>query len=272
LEHINPIVHLLGLDFNLSTILMTTITAIIVFLLARAGAKLAIQKASNGKVNAPSGIQNFMEWVIDFVKGIIASNMSLTKGERYISLGVTLIMFIFIANMIGLPFAITSEDHFAHDAAEAQIIAAEEAGKTEAEIQKLKEAHYSTLWWKSPTADPHVTLTMAVAIILLTNIIGFKSNGFIGYLKSYKNPMDIIEQFTNTLTLGLRLFGNIYAGEVLLGLLAILGTSGIIGALGGALPMIAWQGFSIFVGSIQAFIFVMLTMVYMAHRIGHEQH
>lgn len=83
-------------------------------------------------------------------------------------------------------------------------------------------------------------------------------------------PLKVIEEFANTLTLGLRLFGNIYAGEILLGLLAKLGGATFLGALGALVPMLAWMGFSVFVGSIQAFIFVMLTMVYMAHKVSHD--
>ncbi|WP_240620096.1 F0F1 ATP synthase subunit A, partial [Peribacillus acanthi] len=79
-------------------------------------------------------------------------------------------------------------------------------------------------------------------------------------------------------TLGLRLYGNIYAGEILLALLAGLATngyangigSGILGTLMAAVPMIAWQGFSIFVGTIQAFIFTMLTMVFLSHKVSQD--
>ncbi|MGG3844397.1 FoF1 ATP synthase subunit A, partial [Aeribacillus composti] len=83
-------------------------------------------------------------------------------------------------------------------------------------------------------------------------------------------PLKIIEEFANTLTLGLRLYGNIYAGEILLGLLVSLATSGAFGFIGAIIPMMAWQAFSIFVGAIQAFIFTMLTMVYMAHKVSHD--
>ena len=84
-------------------------------------------------------------------------------------------------------------------------------------------------------------------------------------------PIKLIEEFANTLTLGLRLYGNIYAGEVLLGLLAGLAGmwsgGGIIAAI---IPTLAWQGFSIFVGTIQSYIFVMLTMVYMSHKVSQD--
>src|SRR6185312_12112286 len=103
---------------------------------------------------------------------------------------------------------------------------------------------------------------------------GIKLLGFKGYGKGFLQPLPfmfplkIIEEFANTLTLGLRLYGNIYAGEILIGLLAALGTQSIFGFAGALVPALAWQGFSIFIGAIQAFIFVMLTMVYMAHKVS----
>ena len=68
-------------------------------------------------------------------------------------------------------------------------------------------------------------------------------------------PLKIIEEFANTLTLGLRLYGNIYAGEVLLGLLAGLATSSIFGFVGAIVPAMAWQGFSLFIGGNPSFHF-----------------
>lgn len=84
-------------------------------------------------------------------------------------------------------------------------------------------------------------------------------------------PIKLLEEFTNTLTLALRLYGNIYAGEILLGLIASLANSGgMVTWIVGIPLQVVWQGFSIFIGSIQAFVFTTLTMVYMAHKIGHE--
>ena len=57
----------------------------------------------------PTGKQNFIEWVFDFVRGIIESNMAWKKVLPL--LAVTLILFIFVANMLGLPFAIVTNDH-----------------------------------------------------------------------------------------------------------------------------------------------------------------
>lgn len=236
MDHKNPEEVLFGLTFNMSTVLMSAVAAVIVFIIAMISTR-------NLKLY-PTGMQNFIEWLLDFVKGIINSTMDWKTGGRFLTLGMTLIMYIFVSNMIGLPFALSVND---------------------------------VLWWKSPTADPTLTLTMAALIVMLSHYYGIKMKGFSGYAKGFFSPMwwlfplKIIEEFANTLTLGLRLYGNIFAGEVLLGLLAGLMTSGsILGAIGGAIPMIAWQGFSVFVGTIQAFIFTMLTMVYMAHKVADD--
>ncbi|WP_027408024.1 F0F1 ATP synthase subunit A [Anoxybacillus tepidamans] len=236
MEHKAPIYELFGLTFNLSNVLMTTVTSLIVLIIAIA--------ATRSLQLRPRGMQNFLEWVFDFVKGIINSTMDWQTGGRFLTLGVTLIMYIFVANMLGLPFSIRMGD---------------------------------TLWWKSPTADPTITLTLAVMIVGLTHYYGIKLKGVKEYSRDYFRPMaflfplKIIEEFSNTLTLGLRLYGNIFAGEILLGLLAGLATNGgVFGALGAAIPTIVWQGFSIFVGCIQAFIFTMLTMVYMAHKVSQD--
>ena len=83
-------------------------------------------------------------------------------------------------------------------------------------------------------------------------------------------PIKIIEEFANTLTLGLRLYGNIFAGEILLGLLAGGLATGTVGTIAAILPTLAWQGFSLFIGAIQAFIFTMLSMVYLSHKVSQD--
>ncbi|WP_436861970.1 F0F1 ATP synthase subunit A [Staphylococcus caeli] len=238
MQHDHPLVswNVFGLDivFNLSSILMLVITAIIVFV-------IAIICTRNLK-KRPTGKQNFIEWVFDFVRGIIESNLAWSKGGQFHFLAVTLILFLFVSNMIGLPFSIIS-------------------------------GH--TLWWKSPTADATVTLTLSTLVILLTHFYGVKMKGTKGYFKNYTKPIfllpiNVFEEFTSTLTLGLRLYGNIFAGELLLGLLAGLVTGDSTRAWGwiiGLPGLVIWQGFSIFIGTIQAYIFIVLTMVYMSHKV-----
>ncbi|QAV25650.1 F0F1 ATP synthase subunit A [Anoxybacillus flavithermus] len=233
--HEAPLYELFGLTFNLSNVMMITVTSVIVFVIALLATRNLSMK--------PTGMQNFLEWVMDFVKGIIKSNMDWQTGGRFQVLGVTLIMYIFVANMLGLPFAVVINDE---------------------------------LWWKSPTADPVITLTLATMVVGLSHYYGIKMKGLKGYAEGFVSPMPflfplkIIEEFANTLTLGLRLYGNIFAGEILLGLLAGSLATGFAGTVVAIIPTIVWQAFSIFVGAIQAFIFTMLTMVYMSHKVSHD--
>jgi len=180
---------------------------------------------------------------MDFVKGIVNSSMDWKTGGRFHVLGITIIMYIFVSNMLGLPFSISYD---------------------------------GVLWWKSPTADPTVTLTLAAMIIGLSHYYGVKLRGVGAYGKEFFKPfwfmfpIKIIEEFANTLTLGLRLYGNIYAGEILLGLLAGGLATGVGGTIAAIIPTLAWQGFSVFVGAIQSFIFTMLTMVYLSHKVSSD--
>ncbi|TYO74267.1 F0F1 ATP synthase subunit A [Rossellomorea marisflavi] len=236
MQHENPTAEFLGLTFNLANVMMMTVATVVVFLIAvLCTRRLALK---------PTGAQNFMEWVMDFVKNIVKSNMDWKTGGRFHLLGLTLLMYIFVSNMLGLPFSVVI-DH--------------------------------ELWWKSPTADPVVTMTLAVMVVVLTHYYAIKMKGFSEYGKDFFRPMGflfplkIIEEFANTLTLGLRLYGNIYAGEILLSLLITgLAHQGIGGLIGAIIPTLAWQGFSVFIGAIQSFIFVMLTMVYMSHKVSHD--
>jgi len=236
LNHTAPIVEdvfgISWLDFNLSNVFMIFVVSTIVFVIAMWGSRKLQMK--------PTGKQNVMEWAVDFVRGIISDTMDWKTGRIFLPLALTLIFYIAISNVVGV--------------ATAGVVGTD-------------------LWWKSPTADAGITLTLAAMVVVLTHFYGIKIRGTKAYLKEYVSPVPlmlpfkIIEEFTNTLTLGLRLFGNLFAGEVLLALLVSLAGSSIFGFVGAALPMMAWQGFSLFIGGIQAFVFTMLAMVYMAGKV-----
>lgn len=229
--HIGPI------WFDGTVAMMTIISCIIVFLVFICTRNLQMK---------PKGKQNFIEWVIDFVRGIVADNIPGSQVNNFHLLGVTMFLFVFVANEIGL-------------------------------VTKIVTADDVSLW-KSPTADPFVTLTLALMVISLTHFFGIKTLGFKNFMiNSYLKPvgfllpLKIIEEFTNVITLGLRLYGNIFAGEVLLGLIANMFTSLGWWSLPIAMPLeMIWIGFSLFIGAIQAYVFVTLTMVFMSHKIVAE--
>lgn len=223
------------LSVNLANVLMIIVTFTIVLVLSILGARNLQMK--------PTGAQNVMEWILDFVKGIINDTMDWKTGKQFLPLAITLFLFILIGNVLGVITTVI---------------------------------YNGEVWWTSPTADPGVTLTLSTMVILLSHYYALKLRGLKHYVKGYFTPVwylfpiKLVEEFANTLTLGLRLFGNMFAGGVLLMLLVKLTKTGIIGFLGGAIPFLAWQGFSIFIGGIQAFIFVMLSMVYISHKVSED--
>ncbi|OXS55971.1 ATP synthase F0 subunit A [Cohnella sp. CIP 111063] len=251
MDHLVPIIEIFGIEFDLSAILMVIISSIIVFVLAR----LAVRNLS---VENPGKLQNFLEWVVEFVQSIIGMATDFKKGRIYTGLGLALIMYIFVSNMLGLPFGIVTEGH------EGQTVFGQEL------VVKEAHDHLAWLWWKSPTADAAMTMALALTVIGLSHIQGFRHNRK-HYLKHYFEPwpfflpINLIETAAKPLTLGLRLYGNIYAGEVMIGIILGMGWIGIP-------ALLVWQGFSIFVGAIQAFVFTMLTMVYIGQASIHEDH
>lgn len=139
-----------------------------------------------------------------------------------------------------------------------------------------------------PTTDISVTLGMAFCVFALTIYYNIKVKGPLGYIKTFLfHPfgkflvpfnivMTVIEEVAKPLSLGLRLFGNLFAGELVFLLIALIG-----GALGVGLAALfwiplqivfdmAWLAFHILVVTLQAFIFMVLTIVYLG--MAHERH
>jgi F-type H+-transporting ATPase subunit a len=140
-----------------------------------------------------------------------------------------------------------------------------------------------------PTTDLNITLGMSLTVFLLVMFYSFKIKGFRGFgwellthpfgkwMMPFNLLLNLIEHVARPVSLALRLFGNLYAGEVIFLLLAVLGGSfainsfaGIGGAFGQLLMGTVWACFHILVIPLQAFIFTVLTIVYLAQ--AHETH
>ena len=224
-----------GLTFDWSVIISTTISVLVVFLLAFwMSRKLVIKPSGKSK-------QNMLEWVIDFTNNIVDGSLPNKTGNNLKFFAFSLFMFIFMSNQLGVAFSVNV------------------GGDT---------------FLNSPTANPLVTMTLALIAISIAHFLGVEKLGFKGYVKSvYFSqfsallPINLIEQFTSFLTLGLRLFGNIFAGEMVLSLLWQLAQSaGVVSFVPAFLLTMLWQGFSLFIGAIQAFVFVTLTTVYVSEK------
>lgn len=121
----------------------------------------------------------------------------------------------------------------------------------------------------SPTNDLNTAAGLAIMVFFLMQALGVINKGLIGYYGHFVKPyavflpINIIEELSKPLTLSFRLFGNILAGEILLM---------VLGMLVPYLIPTAWLAFSVFVGVVQAFIFTMLSMSYLANSVSEDKH
>lgn len=259
----------LGMVFDISTVLMILVTSLVVLLLC-IGMTRKLTSAT------PSGAQNVMEWIVDFVSGITKSYLDPKKAAGFVSLALTLFLYIFLGNQLGLLFNVNTAHH--NDPAKQEVVSPgvidmltvstneeAKAKKVEKINEELNSAHGVEIsWWKSPTATPSVTFALALIVLLYAHYLGMKKS-FVGWLKhTFLNPIHILEEFIiKPLTLPLRLFGNIFAGEVLISFLLSVG-------IFGSIPLFLWLGYSVFVGSVQAFIFTTLAMVYLSQQVNED--
>jgi F-type H+-transporting ATPase subunit a len=113
---------------------------------------------------------------------------------------------------------------------------------------------------RSASSGLNTTLALALFSVIGSQIYGIKAIGF-GYLRRFLNPLEVFDELAKLLSFSFRLFGNIFAGEVLLIVIAIL------------LPFVAplpFQALELFIGFIQAFIFATLTMIFLATATAHH--
>jgi F-type H+-transporting ATPase subunit a len=125
----------------------------------------------------------------------------------------------------------------------------------------------------APTADTNLTYAMALMAMVGVWIYGIREKGVKGYFKHFVEPfpvllpLNILEELTKPITLALRLFGNIFAGGIMLALI------GLIPFYASWLPNLVWKLFDMFIGGIQAFIFALLTVLYFGMAgAGHGDH
>ncbi len=139
-------------------------------------------------------------------------------------------------------------------------------------------------WRSVPTSDVNATFALALSVWILMIFFSIKVKGLGGWVHELfcspfgSNPLvwpanfafNLIEYVSKPLSHSLRLFGNMYAGEIIFLLLGMWAATGVVGTLFGALLSAGWAIFHILIVVLQAFIFMMLTVVYIA--MAHESH
>jgi F-type H+-transporting ATPase subunit a len=206
----------------------------------------------------PSRVQAIFEWGYDQLRALIRENVS-ADALFVIPLAMTLFLFILVANWLEVfPLAVFPILHGAN-------------------------------------ADLNQTLAMALIVIGVVQWYSVRVLGWKGYFRRFTKPFElplvariafmpfnVLEELVKPVTLSLRLFGNIFAGAVMIGLIAgfgsvalpVVGTAG--GTVIGAILLSVWKAFDVlFIGFVQAFIFMLLTVIYFGQAregLEHQHH
>jgi len=139
-------------------------------------------------------------------------------------------------------------------------------------------------WRLVPTADANTTFALALSIFFLAIAFAIRSKGLGGWLHELvtapfgSNPllwpanflMNVVEYLSKPLSHSMRLYGNIYAGEIIFLLLGMWAATGLSGTVFGGILNLGWAIFHILIVTLQAFIFMMLAVVYLA--MAEEHH
>ena len=217
--------------------------------------------ARSVSAGVPGGLQNFVEWVIEFIDDNVKSTF---QGKTPIVAPLALTVFVWVLGMNLM------------DLVPVDWIP---------EFAKLVGVEYMKV---VPTTDPNATMGMSITVFLMVLYYSVKMKGPAGFAAeltlqpfSARFPFNLllipVNFFLETvallakpISLGLRLFGNLYAGEMIFILIALMYGGGLIlGLFGGGLQLV-WAIFHILVVVLQAFIFMVLTVVYL--NMAHEHH
>ncbi|MFZ2852582.1 MAG: F0F1 ATP synthase subunit A [Rhodocyclaceae bacterium] len=221
--------------FHLDTLLVSGILGLIVF----GGMAMLASRATAG---VPTGLQNLVEMVLNFVDQQVKDTYH-GKSPLVTPLAITIFIWVFVMNAMDL---------------------------IPVDFLPLTLGAAGVHYFKAvPTTDPNLTFGMSLTVFVLMIIMNFKVKGAGGFMHEVFTvpfgaklaPINflfrVIEDIAKPISLSLRLFGNMYAGEMVFILIALLG----IYQLPLALP---WALFHILIITLQAFVFMMLTIVYMS--------
>ena len=247
-EH--PEGHFLGMTWNLDTIWVTVVAGLIVILLGF-WARSQLTKKTDDHV--PTKIQLVWETIVKEVTTQVEENLG--RVHPYVvPLAVALFFFILIANWIEV-------------------------------VPTEPNKHIHLL--PSPTADTNLTYAMGIIAMVSVWVYGIRKKGVKAYFKHYLEPypillpLELLQDLLKPITLALRLFGNIFAGGImiaLIGSLVSLAPGHIpLGGFFAVILSVVWKLFdTMFLGGLQAFIFALLTVLYFgmagAEHDEHDEH
>ncbi|MBB3169830.1 F0F1 ATP synthase subunit A [Simiduia aestuariiviva] len=223
--------------------------------------------ASKATVGVPTGVQSFVELVVEFVDNTV-KDIFHHRNTMIAPMALTIFMWVFMMNFMDL-------------------IPVDWLPMAAAKIAGNDHLFFKVV----PTTDPNITLGMAFAVFLLMLFFSIKEKGLMGFVKEltlhpfhagkwyvdiFLIPINLILEtvslIAKPISLGLRLFGNLYAGEMIFILIALMFGGGALLFAGAGVLQWGWAVFHILVITLQAFVFMVLTTVYMAmaHDTGED--
>ncbi|MDH6591644.1 F-type H+-transporting ATPase subunit a [Variovorax sp. TBS-050B] len=267
--NLNPVVQKAIVDFNVIN-LDSVLYALIVGALGCFVLWLAARKATPG---VPGRFQAAVEILVEMVDNQAKANIRNAKSRQFIApLALTVFVWIFLLN--------------AMDMLPVDLLPSLWGKVYEAAGHDPHHAYMRVV----PTADLSTTLGLSTSVLLLCLIYSVKIKGLGGWghelitapfgahpvLWPINLLMQVIEYLAKTVSHGMRLFGNMYAGELVFMLIALMGGamaasfSGVMLPIGHVIAGTVWAIFHILVITLQAFIFMMLTLIYLGQ--AHEAH
>ncbi|BCK88916.1 ATP synthase subunit a [Sideroxyarcus emersonii] len=240
---------------NLDTFFMSLLLGVAFLFLFRMVAKSIV-------AGTPGGLQNFCEWAIEFVDTSVRGSFS-AKNNMIAPLALTIFFWVFSMNLMDL----IPIDYVPH----------------------LMGALGVPFFKVVPSTDPNATFGMAIGVFLLVLYYSIKMKGLGGFMGEltlqpfgkWGMPINLLLEGVNLIakpiSLALRLFGNMYAGEMIFILIALMGGAWAGFSVGNAtlygsqvLLSLGWAIFHILIVTLQAFIFMTLTVVYLD--MAHQEH
>jgi len=240
---------------NLDTFIMSLLLGAIFLFMFRRVAKSVVS-------GTPGGLQNFCEWAIEFVDSSVRGSFT-GKNNMVAPLALTIFFWVFVMNLMDL----IPIDY----------------------VPLLMSALGVPFFKVVPSTDPNATFGLAIGVFLLVLYYSVKIKGVGGFLGEltlqpfgkWGMPVNLLLEGVNLIakpiSLALRLFGNMYAGEMIFILIALMGGAWAGASVAGVtlfgsqlLLSLGWAIFHILIITLQAFIFMTLTVVYLD--MAHQEH
>ncbi|HMQ52768.1 MAG TPA: F0F1 ATP synthase subunit A [Anaerolineae bacterium] len=278
--------------FNLTNAVLTAWISTILI------AIFCIMATSNMQLR-PGGLQNFLEFVVEGIYNLTENVAGPRDAVKFFAIPATIFIFVLVSNFFGLLVGIPLVNLGVCEGGHAEEVAAEVEGEPPAEGEVHEEAAggFSTCaigqhivpFFRAPAADLNFTLSLALITQIAAQFFGISALGVGGYLSKFfitegitkaksagEFAMGVIEflvgliellsEFVKVVAYTFRLFGNIFAGEVMLVVIMFLVPLVVV------MPLI---GFEIFVNFIQAFVFFILSVAFYTIAVkphgGHEE-